>query len=509
MRAICLVALSVLSAPALAQPLTVIVPPGSDDEGLLIQERAAHILRATGKYDELHVKQIVRMAEHEGIELARVDAAQAQLIAKRLGARRAVFSKLAGNALEISGTGFTKAPAIKKTLSAELPRRVDEAGRALAEAVLKADGVAMPEVPALPAAAPLASYGTCYAILIKQPIGVETPTVLSVAELGRALKACRAATEADANFAAAWAALALAQAFGGDDADSVKSLLRIKDTARDLPLYWLARYWMVTRHVSPEAGGEILAQAVKRYPGFLLARGYLAEHQGVLKKHDDALSTWDEYLVHVPDSSFIRGRMSSSLAKLGRHADAVAKAKEAVAKDPDAREAQLELGSRHLDAGKYAEAIAIFKPLAAAPHARGELLLRLGYAQMLSGDLPGAEATLDRALRAADQPSEWRTRGRALADLARVYLKKGQNALAEEKVREARQANLTAVLLSQNDPALKKLVDGNKKPISLALDPKFVKPKELSPFAVDDAGLVDPKTRAFGNPPASIQLLRF
>src|SRR6478672_4666294 len=99
MRAICLVALSVLSGPAFAEPLTVIVPPSSDDEGLLIQERAAQLLRATGKYDELHVKQIVRMAEHEGIDLARVDPTHAQLIAKRLGAKRAVFSKLAGNAL--------------------------------------------------------------------------------------------------------------------------------------------------------------------------------------------------------------------------------------------------------------------------------------------------------------------------------------------------------------------------------------------------------------------------
>jgi hypothetical protein len=137
--------------------------------------------------------------------------------------------------------------------------------------------------------------------------------------------------------------------------------------------------------------------------------------------------------------------------------------------------------------------------------------LRLGYAQLLSNDLGGAEVTLERALKAADQPSDWRTRGRALADLARVYLKQGKTALAEEKIKEARRENLTGVVLSQNDPQLKKLVDASTaKPLKLDLDPKWIKrPRELSPFGIDTAGDVDARMRSFGNAPPSIELLRF
>jgi tetratricopeptide (TPR) repeat protein len=389
---------------------------------------------------------------------------------------------------------------------------VEDGGRALAEAVAKADKIALaPATPLVVPAGALADYGVCYQILIRQPIGVETPTVLSVPELGQAVKRCRAATEAAPTFDAAWAALGLGLAISGEDAEAVKSLLRVKDKNAWLPLWWLGRCWVVTRHISVEAGADVLGQAVKTHPGFLLARGYLAEHHGALRRADAAYNAWSTYLERVPDSGYIRGRMSSLLAKLGRHDEAIARAREAASRDPAARDAQLELASRQLDACHHADAIALFKPLAAAERPRAEVLLRLGYAQLLSGDLAAAEASLERALKNATHPSEWRTRGHALADLARVYLKRSDSVRAEEMILAARQADLLPVVLAQNDPELKKLVERTSpKPKKLSLDlPRMVKPRELSPFAIDAAGQVDPNQRGFGTPPSSVELLRF
>jgi tetratricopeptide (TPR) repeat protein len=524
-------------AAAAARGLAAVLPPAtSGDPGLaeaalLLQARATQLLGAAG-YPEIYVKQILRMADHEGLALDGIATPEAAVAAARhVGARRAVFGRLGREGaklvleaqLAVENPGRKGEPGERPTvatagrvrvvLAGGLAAAVDEGGHALARLVASAEGVTLPSLPRWSASDDaMARYAGCAAILVRQPIGIENPTILMASEIGRAVRLCRGAVEADAQFSDAWAALGLAQAIAGEDADAVRSLLHVRDRAGATPLYWLGRYWLLTRYESVEAGLNCLQQAVKERPGFLLARGYIAEHLAAVRRWDAALEAWRAYLAVAPDSAFVRGRISSVLGHLGKHDEAIAAAKEALAADPTAKEAVLELGSRYIDARRFDEAIAVLEPPAARPDASAELLTRLAYAQLEQGALDKAEALLGRAREKATRPQDWRTRGRIFADLARLYLKRGQEALATEQVHAAKRDDVLGVLLAQNDAQLTRLANEASKrptPAPAVSGPRFIKPKELSPFSIDPSGEVDAKTRPYGTPPPSIELLRF
>src|SRR5207249_3601557 len=89
-----------------------------------------------------------------------------------------------------------------------------------------------------------------------------------------------------------------------------------------------------------------------------------------------------------------------------------------------------------LDAGKVDKALAILLPLQNGVP-RAEATLRLGYAQLLKGDLDGAQKSLEKAYASAKVASEWRTRARAKFDLGRIALRRGKKDEAKERVAEA------------------------------------------------------------------------
>jgi tetratricopeptide (TPR) repeat protein len=516
-----------VAAPPSQRDLVAVLPPSVAEpelaeSALLLQARAVQLLAAAGS-PEIHVKQILRMADHEGLALGAIAAPEAALAAGRhVGARRTVYGRLAreGGTLvleaQVAVAGGARASVGAKSrtvLPAGLAAAVDEGGRALARLVAEPDGVTLPSPPRWTASdGAMGKYGGCAAILLRQPIGIENPTVLQASDIGRAVRLCRAAVESDPNFVEAWAALGLAQAIAGEDADAVRSLLKVKDRGASTPLFWLGRYWLLTRYESVEAGLFCLQQAVKERPGFLLARGYIAEHLAAARTWEAALEAWRAYLAAAPSSAFVRGRMSSVLGHLGRHDEAIAAAKEALAADPTSKSAVVELASRYIDAKRYDDAIAALEPLARARDATAETLVRLAYAHLEKGALDKAEALLLQARERATKPEEWRTRGRIFADLARVYLKRGQEALATEQVRAAKRDDLVAVLLAQNDAQLTRLTnETSRRPATAPAvpGPRFVKPQELSPFSISPAGDVDARTRPYGAPPPSIELLRF
>src|SRR5262249_35088759 len=192
---ILLVLIALVAARAEARHAVVVLPPGAGDAegealGLVMQARASEILVATGGYQDLHAKQILRVAERERL-------ASPEVIARRLGAERAVAAKLAraGGGWTLDGTPLPSA----------LPQMIDAGALALARRI--APKAAVPGRPLTSSAPALAAYASCYAILVRQPIGVETPVVIAPAELDRAIASCRAAVAADGSFQDARAAL--------------------------------------------------------------------------------------------------------------------------------------------------------------------------------------------------------------------------------------------------------------------------------------------------------------
>jgi tetratricopeptide (TPR) repeat protein len=501
---------------ASAQPVVAVAPPSADtpalaEAGLLMQAQVSTYLQGNG-YHELHAKQILRALELHGLDLrALADAKVAERARSLLGAPLFVYAQMTAKSIVVRGLGDAGAIAAEETpLPPSLAAMVDAGALAMARFVARAAKREPPKKLGATTAseAALAAYGSCYAVLIRQPISVDSPAVLSAPELIRAVKACRASLAADPNYDAARAALGLALAIAGEDGEAVKALVAVHADREYLPLYWLGRYWLVTRYQSPENGVMALQQALKQHPGLLLVRGYLADHLMVTGRSADALEVWRAYSAELPKNAYLRGRISAALARLGRNDEAIAAAKEALAIDRTDRDAVLELGSRQLDAGKRDEAIATLQA-AADGNSRAELLLRLGWAYFENGDLVRAEQLLHRAEEKATLPSEWRTRARARADLARIADARHDPAAVEANMRRALDEGAGPYLRGQRDRRLQELVTAvEKSPRMLAFKPRIVPPTEVSPFHLDPAGEVDlhghPKS-----PPSQFDLLRF
>jgi tetratricopeptide (TPR) repeat protein len=513
------------SAGSPARMTVAVLPPvgdgaGADDLSILLQTKAASVVSRSGRYNDVHIKQIVAMAKNHGLSIGSLgESAAAKLAGRHLGAARVTFGSVraapGGFMLHVTAADVG-APRIELT-TVQLPKgiaaAVEEGGKAIARMLFKLDGVEVAKDlgsthPTTASDAAMRAYSDCYTLVMRQPIGIQNPSVLREAQLDQAISACSSAVEADKDFAAGWAALGLARCFRGDDKQAVDALARLAPDPSYNPLFWVGRFWLVTRYQSSEAGAEVLREAVKKHPYFLLARGYLAEHLFAIGQYGAALAAWQEYLVASPGSPFVVSQIAQTLAKMGRHTEAIAKAREALKLDPSSVNLLLELATRHLDASQVDDAMDILEPLAAKSDARGELILRYGSAKFLKGNLDGAELLFTRAIAAASNPAEWRTRGKAKFDLARIYARRGENDQAQTYLVDATREGYKPALatLSKEDKAFVELAKkteakGDKDA------PTVAKPREASPFAVDASGNIDP-TRKRPPAPANFEALR-
>ena len=512
----------VCGAAAHAAPKTPVVaflPPSSSDTNLqqlalLMEARASELVEETNKANEVHLKQTLRVMAEEGLS---GDPSNADALRQAMGADRAVSFALeaSGDKLVLSGMAVDgKKP---KTFSAKLPNTwaaaLDAGSLELAKAALP--GVAMPKKSsAQPSSAndeALKALGACYPVVMRQPLSVDTPSIVDAGELQRAAAACQKAVELDPKLRFAQAAGALALAISGDDAAAAKSLAALGDTDDMLEIFTLARFWLLTRYQSNEAGIAFLSDVVKKHPGELVARSYLGETQFAVGAWKDAEKTFNEYLTTAPSSAWAWGRLSKALARQGRHEEAIVASKKGFAVSPTSPEARLELGSRLIDGGKLQEAEDILEPLSRLSPARGEHLLRLGWAHWLQSEVDAAQAYFQRALDVATTPGEWRTRGRAHYDLALVEAKKGRKDAAKAALRASMQ---TGYKLKTLDPSLTVLARELER-AHLAMDagtgkplPQNLLPREASLFPVDTFGEPDPAAKK-PPPPNGLVLYRF
>lgn len=504
-------------------PVVAFLPPSSSDANLqqlalLLEARASELVEETNKASEVHLKQTLRVIAEEGLSGDVGEVANAEALRQAMGADRALsftLEKAPDGKLVLAGvTVDGKKP---KTFSAKLPgtwgAALDFGAAVLARALLP--GVALPKLsyaqPASTNDEALKALGACYPVVMRQPLSVDTPSIVDRGELERAAASCQKAVELDPKLRFAQAAGALALAISGGDDAAAKSLAALGDPDDMLEIYTLARFWLLTRYQSNEAGIAFLTDVVKKHPGELVARSYLGETQFAVGAWKDAEKTFNDYLVIAPSSPWAWGRLSKALARQGRHDEAVVAAKKGFAVSPTSPEARLELGSRLIDAGKLQEAEEILEPLSRLTPARGEHLLRLGWAHWLQSEVDAAQAYFQRALDVATTPGEWRTRGRAHYDVALAEAKKGRKDAAKAALRASMQ---TGYKLRQLDPSLTPLAReleradiaadaGTGKPL-----PQNLLPREASLFPLDTFGEPDPKAPK-QPPPNGLVLYRF
>ncbi len=518
----------VLAAPR--RPVLAWLPPAGAPAlkplGLLVTLRASELVETTGRYTELHVKQALAVAEAEQLDLTKTADPRALSRAKAaLGADRLVLVAVelnAKNQLVLSGqvtdgkkpTPFAVPPC--EGWAEVLQKGADAAARA----IVSADGLTLSKKvtvqPDSMSDAALEDLGACTLAVYRQPMGVETPSLLDASELESAVAACARAARADPSLRFATATLALGDAILGDDAGAARALASLGDADDVLEAYSLARFWMLTRFQSNEAGVALLKDVIARHPGELLLRAYLGETLDLLGRHPEALKAWQDYLALAPLSAFAQARLGKSLARLGKYDEAIAATQKALELDPAGVDARLQLGSRYIDAARPRDAIAALQILA-TPTARGEVLLRLGWAQWMTGAIDGAAQLFQQALDRAAAPGEWRTRGRAFYNLALVEAKRGR----ADAARVSLKASLsTGFRVRDVDPLLAQAArelergafDGPSSPADaggqVAVARPTIVPKETSLFPVDAFGEANTRGKK-PPPPEGLVLYRF
>lgn len=512
---------AIFAAPS--KPVIAVMPPSAaDDElrafGMMLEARAGELIEQSGKFSELHVKQVLAMAEAEGLAPTQLsDEAIARQARIFLGADRVVTVKLAAEAKGMTLTGAIidakKTTPFTAKLPLAWPEALNQGSEAVAKAVLATEQAKLSKKPSAQpeskSSQALRALAQCYAIVIRQPLGIDNPAVLDGEALDGASALCEKALVDDPSLRFANAVLALARAIVGDAAGATKALMGLTETDDMVEPYTLARFWMVTRFQSNEDGLASLKAVLTRHPDELIVRNYLADTQGVLNDHPAAQASWLAYLTIDPSSPLAHGHLSRELARQNKHDEAIAAAKRGLELAPTSRAARMELGSRFIDANRLEDAIATLTEL---KDPNGEVLTRLGWAHLLKGNVDAAAPLFHQALQKATAPGEWRTRGRAHYNLAMVEAKRGRFDAARASLTASMQ---TGYKVRAVDPVLEKVAkeveraEFHKAPPDAGRGARLtLVPKESSLVPFDPMGEPD-LTRQKEAPPEGFVIYKF
>jgi tetratricopeptide (TPR) repeat protein len=432
-------------------------------------------LEAENYFTILHLKQLNRASEFHQRELKTLDPSERKRrLAQWLGADFVVSGRVTstGDRTSVEVELIDRAKAEPQaaqvagkdliTALAELPKTamgmLGKAGAyegAPKEA--RADLTRPPRTPVTTNPGALLEYAACYQVLIRQPIGVRDPVVLDPAIIEEAVKHCEAAKKLDPGLLDARAALGLAYALKGDQPGAERELAGVKNAPVFLPAYWIAKFWLLSRYYDNRLAVDTLRQTIAEHPGFLLARGYLGDAYNALGRYQEGLEVYQAYLDAIPDQPFVMSRIGYSLARLGRFDEAIDWNERALKITPGDSEISLELAGRYLDAGRLKDAQALLKQIVSEGNARGEVYLRLGYGELLLGDEAASEKAILKAIKVADTPAEWRTRGRARYDLAKLEVRHGDTNAAVEELMLAISEGYLDPMAIERDPDVKQL----------------------------------------------------
>jgi hypothetical protein len=214
---------AIFAAPS--KPVIAVMPPSAaDDElrafGMMLEARAGELIEQSGKFSELHVKQVLAMAEAEGLAPTQLsDEAIARQARIFLGADRVVTVKLAAEAKGMTLTGAIidakKTTPFTAKLPLAWPEALNQGSEAVAKAVLATEQAKLSKKPSAQpeskSSQALRALAQCYAIVIRQPLGIDNPAVLDGEALDGASALCEKALVDDPSLRFANAVLSLSR----------------------------------------------------------------------------------------------------------------------------------------------------------------------------------------------------------------------------------------------------------------------------------------------------------
>jgi tetratricopeptide (TPR) repeat protein len=226
----------------------------------------------------------------------------------------------------------------------------------------------------------------------------------------------------DPEFGEAWSALGMVQALLGDTQSAWRSFG--KATALGFghhPSAIVGAAFVRMREGRPEDAAKILASAIARRPGFLLARGYLGELYAKLGRYQDALAVYDAYAELAPHQPWVLSQRGYVKSKLGDTRGALADSLAAVELVPDSAAFLVQLASRYIDEGKLVGAEDALRHAVSIYPDETRAHVRLGYVYLLQGKDELAVSASTQALALAKKRSGPRDVAYAHLNLARAF----------------------------------------------------------------------------------------
>ena len=176
-------------------------------------------------------------------------------------------------------------------------------------------------------------------------------------------------------------------------------------------------------------------------------------------KHRESVDALRKVLARVPDFAPAHNQLGIELYSLGNRAEAGAAFRAAIEADPRSAHAHANLGKLLNEAGEHLQAIEALKNAVVLDSASALGFFQLGIAYYQLGSLQVSESYLKRAIQ-LDAERRYPVR----LELANLYLKRGEPALASEQIRAFIAENPGAPQLEAARRTLEKLAAAARKP---------------------------------------------
>lgn len=277
----------------------------------------------------------------------------------------------------------------------------------------------------------------CRELLTWQSLSPRAPPLLPRAAAVDAEAHCQEALKLVPRDADALEGLGIARALQGD-VPAATSALRSAITSRGSPdMAHVALFWVLYRTGKREAALEPLKEALARRPGFLHARGALGQAYNDLDRHEEAAQQFEAYLAAAPGQPWAMAQLGHARARQGRAAEGVMLSQRALALAPEDPLLRAELASRYIDAQDLENAEQTLRAAVDKDPNQALAYLRMGYVHLLKDERDLARAMLQKAINEADLEAEWRIRGFAHFDLAKLDARNKDPDAAYAQVRQA------------------------------------------------------------------------
>ncbi|MEK7704476.1 MAG: tetratricopeptide repeat protein [Myxococcota bacterium] len=284
------------------------------------------------------------------------------------------------------------------------------------------------------------------------------PMGLTPVQLEELTTQLRAVTAAAPTYQDAWAGLGLVLSLRGDATGASASLEKAASAAGgESPETTLVKAFVRMREGRLDVAEKILRDAATAHPGFLHARGSLAQLLIHLGRMREARAAYQSYFEAAPRQPWVLAQVGYCDSKLGKTKEAVAQTQQALLLLPGSTYLLTELAGRQIDAEDLVGAQATLQQVIAQVPKDVLAHVRLGYVQLLRGENAASIRTSEQALKLAERARDHRERAYAHVNLARAY---GRGGKLDEAIAHLQQAKGEADISFDEvsvDPALEPL----------------------------------------------------